>query len=227
MSDFVSGRVGVERVEALLGPSPSGTKRLALYPTLVRRQWNGVVDHFYRALASIANHTHPGRFARLRDGYLEAHPPAHWEPNRNVLGLPAYLEALGDVPPLWIELADFAVCRFKVMHADHSDVPRLDETLFVRHYEHDVSLVSAVVEREGGASVPDVQVAPRTIVFGRHVRTGRLVVTTPSFAALIALGRLAGESIPALPAGLTEAQVEHERGALAELGLIAMPGANS
>lgn len=224
MTDFMSGRIGAERVEEILGPSPSGTQRLALYPVLVRRQWNGVFDHFYRALGKEVERSHPGRFPRLRDDYLEACPPRHWEPNRNVLGLPAHLDTQPDVPMLWIELADFAVCRFEAMHADRTDVPRMDQDLFVRHYEHDVVGTTLRIERGEASKEPSTK-TPCTVVFARHVRTGRLVVTTPSFAALVGLGRLAGEPVPALPRGLTDLHVEQELRALAELGLIALPEA--
>lgn len=227
MADFMSGRIGAERVEEILGPSPSGTRRLALYPVLVRRQWNGVFDHFYRVLAQEVERSHPGRFARLRDDYLAARPPRHWEPNRNVLGLPSHLETQPDVPTLWLELADFTVCRFEAMHADRADVPRMDQDLFVRHYEHDVVGMTLRADRGETSSDPATNAAPRTVVFARHVRTGRFVVTTPSFAALVGLGRLAGEQVPDLPRGLTEQQVEQELRALAELGLIALPGVPS
>ncbi len=221
MAPFLRGEISAAEVEQLLGPSPSGTERLALYPRLVRRQWTGTIDHFFRALARALELVAPGAFPAMRDAYLEAHPPASWEPNENLRAFTPFVKSRAGIPPWAPEMADYAWSRFLAMHADvvSGDVG-LERAIFVRHYTHDVVATSLANESAtGGASVP--RLAPGTFVFARHVTRGHLVTLTPSVAALFALLRAAGETLPPLPDGLFAEDLDRELVALHDAGIVA------
>lgn len=224
MGPFLRGEISADEVERRLGPSPSGTARLALYPMLVQRQSRGLVDHFYRGLAAALEATGSASFARLRDAYLAAHPPQSWEPNANLAAFPAFVRAATDAPAWAFEMADFAWSRFLALHAEHvaGDVG-LERAIFVRHYTHDVVAASTTNERRSG-SAPEHPAIPsfgaRTIVFARHATDGHVVVVTPSLGALYALLRASGEELPPLPAGLTSAVLDEELLALRSRGLL-------
>ena len=222
MAPFLRGESTAAEVERLLGPSPSGTARLALYPLLVRRQATGLVDHFFRALAAALELDTPGAFARLRDAYLVAHPPKSWEPNENLRAFPAFVMAWHGAP-LWApEMADYAWARFVAMHADRvpGDVG-LERVVFVRHYTHDVLAASRANESTTGASRTP-RPAPETLVFARHAASPwrHLVTLTPSVAALFALLGASGEVLPPLPPGVTEADLALELAALRQAGIL-------
>jgi hypothetical protein len=220
MAPFLRGESTAADVERLLGPSPSGTARLALYPLLVRRQATGLVDHFFRALAAALELDTPGAFARLRDAYLVAHPPKSWEPNENLRAFPAFVTAWHGAPSWAREMADYAWARFVAMHADRvpGDVG-LERAVFVRHYTHDVSAASRANESTTGASRTP-RLAPETLVFARHAAEGNLVTLTPSVAALFALLDASGEVLPPLPPGVTEADLALELAALRKAGIL-------
>lgn len=221
MAPFLRGEITAADVERELGPSPSGTARLALYPRLVRRQATGLVDHFFRALAAALELETPGVFARLRDAYLLAHAPTSWEPNENLRAFPAFVTAWPEAPPWAAEMADYAWSRFVAMHADRvpGDVG-LERAVFVRHYTHDV--VAASRANESATGEPRApRTAPQTLVFARHAAEGHLVTLTPSVAALFALLGASGETLPPLPAGLAAADLPRELAALREAGILA------
>ncbi|HSO32607.1 MAG TPA: hypothetical protein VLT33_08825 [Labilithrix sp.] len=217
MEPFLLGQRSASDVLDRLGPSPSGADRFALYAELVQRQRRGILDHFYRPVAAAAEARERGRFGRLRDAYLCAHPPRHWTPNEAARAFPGFLSQQADVGEDLVSLADYAWARFSVMHAPHrpEDVG-LDEAVLVRHYEWDVATFSEAVERRlAGVTLRAI---PRTLLLGRHRSASTLVVLTPSLGALLALAAASGR-VPALPDGLSSAMVVEEARALVERGL--------
>jgi hypothetical protein len=222
MGPFLRGEISAEEVERRLGPSPSGTARLALYPRLVQRQARGLVDHFFRGLAAALEAASSTAFPRLRDAYLEARPPASWEPNANLAAFPAFVRDAPDVPAWAFEMADFAWARFVAIHAEHvAGEVGLERSVFVRHYSHDVVAASATNEGKGVGHRCVPPPTPRTVLFARHTTTGRFVVVTPSVGALFALLRAAGDELPPLPPVLTSAMLDDELAALRARGLLA------
>jgi hypothetical protein len=217
MDPFLRGERSAEEVLARLGPSSSGVQRFALYAELVRRQRRGIIDHFYRAVAAAAEAEDAGLFGRLRDAYLQLHPPAHWTPNEAARAFPGFLAAQVTASPQLVSLADYAWARFSVMHAEHrpGDLG-VDEAILVRHYEWDVATYSDAVER--GMGDVELGTTPRTLLLGRHRGAATLVVLTPSVAALVAMAVASGRRA-AFPESLTAAMVEEEARALEARGL--------
>jgi len=217
MEPFLLGERSAEDVLAQLGPSPSGSRRFALYAELVARQRRSVIDHFYRSVAAAA--ASPALFARLRDDYLRAHPPSHWSPSEAARAFPQFLSSRDDATGPLRALADFAWVRFAAMHAPHEDGSiGLDAALFVRHYDHDVRSFSDEVERLGKTPA-QLSATPRTLLVTRHRREGTLVVVTPSLASLVALAA-AGGSLSSLPPGLTWSLVIDGAVELEGLGIV-------
>jgi len=209
---MLDGKRTAREVESALGPSASGTARLGLYTTLVRRQQTGVIDEFYAAVRVAADSRLAGHFDQLRDAYLEAHPPSHWVPARAAEHFPGFLEARKASTEL-VELADFAWTRHAVLHAERS------EALVVRHYTHAVKRFSNEVERDGrtrGRPVKETE----TWLMGCSLVTENLVMVEPSVAALVTVDVLQrgvwSDELPALP---RQALLE-EADRLIELGLL-------
>jgi len=217
MAPFLRGDISAAELEQRLGPSPSGTSRLALYPRLVRRQSTGLVDHFFRALAAALERHEPGSFSLLRDAFLAAYPLSSWEPNENLRPFAPFVKTYPNLPEWAFELADFTWSRFLAAHADRTTGEvGLDLAVFVRHYRYDV----ASAFDEATPSTRALVLAPRTMVFARHRRTGRLVFVTPSVAALYALLGASGEELPPLPTGIGPHDVDRELLALREAGIL-------
>ncbi len=224
MARLLDGRSSAQQVEAMLGPCPSGTSRLALYATLVERQQRAVIDDFYLAARVASQSVAPGRFAKLRDAFLRQHPPSHWAPPRAAEQFGSFLESKAASVEL-IELVDYAWVRHQVVHAAIDD----PASLVVRHYTHRVREFSRQVEREGKARGRPTH-APDTCLIGRTRDTAQLVVIEPSITALVVLQvmedqgwsadlpRLSRESM------LAEAQQLRELGLLSEDRVAALAG---
>lgn len=211
---MLDGRRSAAEVEAVLGPSASGTARLALYRTLVERQQRGVIDEFYAAVKVACETIASGSFARHRDAYLKAHPPAPWAPAAAAASFPAFLEGRAVKGEL-VELADLAWARHLVLQA-----PARDDVsgLCVRHYAHAALAFTADVERGRQKGRP--KASAETWLMGRSRHTGRFVAVVPSVAALVLLQRLEepGTEEPGLDVSGRQLRGEAEQ--LCELGLL-------
>lgn len=216
MGALLDGTISAAQCEAQLGPSPSGTARLALYPRLVARQATGALDGLFAATRVAGLTWDAERYRALQASYLVAHPPASWSPSEVAVGFADYLDARG-APRDLVELADYArVCR-RVLAA-----PARDGTagLAVVHYQHAVREFALAVKT---GSITEGRPAPRatTWLLGRHRETQRLVAITPSVPALVALQVLAdGAWTSGLPA-VERTHVRAEAAALVRLGLLA------
>jgi len=212
---LLNGKKSAIEVESVLGRSPLGTARLALYATLVARQQRGVIDEFYQAVKVADANSRKPRFAKWRDDFLEEHPPWHWAPARAAENFSAYLELHGAGVAL-VELADFAWARHVVLHA-----PAADDAsgLAVRHYTQGVRAFTLAVERDHRArGAPQQQ--PETWLLGRSRHTHSLVALTPSVAALVVLQVLEDRAwSPELP-DVPRADVLAEAAALEQHGLL-------
>ncbi|MEO7091934.1 MAG: hypothetical protein ABI175_01710, partial [Polyangiales bacterium] len=182
MGELLAGRKTAAQCEAVLGPSPSGTMRLAVYAKLVDRQQRGALASLFRAALVAADSWDPRRSEELRAGYLSTFPPAHWAPSVVAAPFADYLIANG-APADVIELADFARTRFEVLRAPASDGI---DGLAVRHYTHAIHTFTHQVERAGLTSGRPTSEAT-TLILGRHRETADFVVITPTLAMMVAL----------------------------------------
>lgn len=212
LSGLLNGQRTAREVEAVLGPSASGTARLGLYATLVQRQQAQPIDEFYAAVRVAAQ---PGSYPALRDAYLAAHPPSHWQPARAAEHFPAFLEQRR-APPALVELADFAWTRHLALSSASAGEAR---GLVVRHYTFAVKHFSNEVERDGrsrGEPAPHAE----TWLLGRSVATESLVLVEPSLAALVVVEVLqSGAWSKDLPE-LSREALASEADALRGLGLL-------
>jgi hypothetical protein len=228
MLPFLERRASVEETVRVLGPSPSGNGRLALYPELVRRQKRSLLDHFFAAVRAACEAHEPGLWERLAEEYVRELAPRHWEPNHYAEPMLAFLaarqERSGALPPAAFELADFAWVRFSAMIAAHPEGadPAIGRALFVRHYDHDVATYALAVESGAPRPAPGPERVATTLLVCRSRRSGRLEIVRPSLAGLVALRRReAPDEPPRRPRGLTEDDVAREDAALVELGALA------
>jgi hypothetical protein len=220
MSALLSGQRSAAACEAVLGPSPSGTERLALYVKLVERQHQAALDSLFRAALVAAATWDRARTNELRASFFRAVPPAHWSPATVAAPFAAYLAAQG-APADVVELADFALVRHEVLRAPLSDAV---DGLAVRHYTHAVREFTLGVdtgEITAGRPAPTAS----TWLLARHRATAELVLIVPSLATLVALQVIAdGAWSPELPpvarSEVAEAaQFLFAQGVLAERGV--------
>ncbi len=224
MRPFLEGELSAEELERRLGKSGSGTSRLALYPVLVRRQKQSVLSQFYRAVAAACHAHEVGLWDRLLATFLAANVPDHWEPNRFAEPFVAHVAREMELPAYLRELADFAWIRYSAMIAAHAENGRagMDSSLFIRQYAHEIPDYTRGAEDGTLPAGTSPQPVPCTVTVCRSRRTGRVEITRPSLAALVALGRRDGHrGASGLPAGLTEESIAREDLALVELGVLA------
>lgn len=222
---MLDGQKSPRAVEAVLGPSASGTARLGLYFTLVERQQRGVLDAFYSAVKVADGASRKPRFERWRDAFLAKHPPSHWAPARSAEHFSTFLERGGAGVAL-VELADFAWTRHLVLHAPLADD---GSALAVRHYTHAVRAFTLEVERDGRTSGAPAARA-ETWLLGRSRSTNTLLALTPSVAALVVLqvleDRAWSAELPQLPRAdvIAEARALEQQGLLSSAAVAALSG---
>ncbi len=133
MLPFLMGEVQVDRVELLLGPSPSGTTRLGFYQELTRRDRVVILQRLYPATRTLAERLRPGLFAELVRTHLSRHRSTHWEPNRFGEPFPEFVsESCVDTTERMLgELADYEWIKFTAG-------VELGTPIYFRTYDHDV-----------------------------------------------------------------------------------------
>lgn len=173
MRGMLLGQTRASEVEAVCGPSPSGTARLQYYRTLVSNDHTGLLDRVY---AFARGWVAPDVWSRLCHGFLAEHPPTHWEINRVGLGFPAWLAAhLDGLPPWLAEVAEYEWLELDVFLSAAPDLEpwregpvALNPSLDVRQLAWDVPRWIADKRPEPGpAARPTVLIAwrdPRTLM---------------------------------------------------------------
>jgi hypothetical protein len=214
MAGLLTGARTVEQCQAVLGASPSGSERFAVYVELVDRQFRGAIESFFRAALTACRTWDNNACAKIVDDFVAAHRPQTWSPIAAALPLAEFFQRNG-APQDVNELADFACTRHAVQTA-----PPGVEGIAIRSYAHDVSeFVRAVDEGRDAQGRPAAK--PTTIVLGRHRETSALVLLHPSLATLVALQLLADrrwtEDLPIVDKREVATQAQF----LAEQGLIA------
>jgi hypothetical protein len=145
---LVRGEGTAESVEAALGPSPSGTARLALYARLVERQQREALEALFPATRRALEHLVPRAFAELCLRFACTHRSAIAHPGG--LGAPfvafladptnvAWIEERTANDAAWLaELADFERVRYELATSDAPFPTGADPLVVTRRYAHAV-----------------------------------------------------------------------------------------
>lgn len=222
---LVCGEGSAEDVERALGPSTSGTPRLALYATLVERQQLEALDTLFPATRRALDAITPGSFRALAKRYARAHRSAIAHPGGLGERFPAFVAGLvaangacdGSRAALrapWApELTDAERVRYEL---STSSVPLPDEgfdpVFALRRYTHAVHLV-----REE-APIPEVRSV--SLLFVRDPATLRVRWLELGAAELVTIGIATGEHDAGVVTslGLGEREMVHARRRLREVG---------
>lgn len=142
---FIFGELDAEGMERALGSSRSGTRRLALYPELVRAQHRQAMRTLFAALGRALERVTPGLFAELVDAYLVTARSTRWNPSYLGARFADFLAAErahdDRIPPWAEEAADFTFLEFEVGRSASSLESSQDgvhPALAVRRYQYDV-----------------------------------------------------------------------------------------
>jgi hypothetical protein len=214
---WLDGSIDAEQFAARLGPTPSGTSRLALYPKLVRAQHLQAMHTLFPALERALEAHASGCWALLVDDYLAAQPCRHWNPTRLGAGFLDHLHSAASrgAAPAWAaELADLHLTELHVTIELRNFDPRRDAVnpaLAVREYTHDVLPCFASTKPH----VPEPRPVRLFVVRRFEHERARFLSATP--AQLCALGVATGEAAreQIARAGLPLAEL---RSAVRELG---------
>ena len=182
---LVRGQGSAEAVEAALGPSPSGTARLALYAQLVERQQREALESLFPATRRALEHVAPRSFAELATRFARTHRSATAHPGG--LGAPfvAFLTKPTNVDETvraWsAELADFERIRYELTTSD-APFPEedVDPLLATRRYAH------AVHRTSDAAPVPNAE--PVSLLLVRDRETLRVRWLEVGAAELVIVG---------------------------------------
>lgn len=216
MRPYLAGEEPPRRFVERLGPSPSGERRLSVYPRLVALDWIGVIDKLYEATRyAIESHfdglarieggksSEPGKSAwrRLRAELGRAHPPTHWDINEYGRPFPEWIASRRDsgenLPGFVDQLADFEWLEFSTWSAPDvpavakGDRPIVEPTVSVRQYSFPVPAYARAVRR--GEKPPAPAEKATTVVVYRRADTLLVHLFYPSVAGLLVLAHASGE----------------------------------
>jgi hypothetical protein len=222
MRPFLLSETSVDQVRSELGPPPSGDANLEFYRTLVERNLFKILRDLYGPVRELALRAEAGTWPRLVRGYVQQHPPRHWDPNRFGESFSDFLAQQRDgdatIPALWEEMADFCWIRHRAnVCADDVSDP-FERSLFVRQYTYDVPGIVAAVTADPAASLPTPR--PYIVVVYRHVRTMEVRLLTPNATGLAALARRQGQPLPAALQRIDEADLQAADVFLVEHGIL-------
>ena len=165
----------------------------AIYTTLVFRQKESLVASLCAAV-KLAAEAMGHDFAQLVHDFATKHPPVSWDPNAFVAPFGAYLAQRrahdGDqaFPAYLEELADLSYLRYRVMLEDFDDGTGLDQTLFVRRYQHDVlGFIRRVERKQAGPSAPTAGAQTVVVCRSRVDQRRREFVATAADLSAIAV----------------------------------------
>ncbi|GMV38464.1 MAG: hypothetical protein AMXMBFR64_01800 [Myxococcales bacterium] len=198
MMGLLEGRTDAAAVEAVLGPSPSGTTRLQYYRTLVSNDWTGLLDAVYpytRALMA------PAQWDAVCRRFLAEHPPNHWELNRLGARLPEWLASQADATPCLADVAAVEWLELEVtLHPAPDVLPWeagpvvLNPTVDVRQLRWDVPGWLASGRPHGGLTE-----RPTLCIAWRDPRTLRCRLTEGT-AAILFVVQAVHQAVPPLDA---------------------------
>jgi hypothetical protein len=191
-TEYARGRLSPEAFADKVGPSKSGTKRLALYPHLVKGDNRYLLNKMYQAPQKAVDRYKLGLWDQWLDEYQAKFATRDWRVR--LLGedlfefvrakraadphIPAYVEELCDLS--WTRAAAMA-----------SPVPEgddvMDKSVFVRHYTHNVTAFHIAVWDEIDTGLPEPKPTLTIIYLSRHTMRPRFF--HPNIPALLALAR--------------------------------------
>ena len=198
-----------ESVEAALGTSPSGTKRLDFYRRSAIRDRQSVLARLFPATRAASGRVDAALWRTLVDAYLTVARSTHWDPNRIGEDFSDFLAARrvadATLPAFLEELADYEATRYAITRSPAG-------ALEVRQYMHDVRDFHL-----RGATDPNEPLPPAraTVIVVHRTEAHHPSAFAPSAAAICAIARRRGLTRK-LPEGVTERAVDE-----AELALIA------
>lgn len=183
-----------EEVQAMLGPSPSGTEALAFYREHFVRNTFKIMRELFPVLPRLAETLAPGSWRPLVLQYTRAHPPRGSDPNEFGAHFATWLAQRRETHPEqspWLEeVADFHWTRFVVGRAPMPEDDGFEQTVFVRQYTRPVPRLVTSARADRPLQVPEPE--PTLLVIYRNRRTGRVNWIEPSLADLAVLARRQG-----------------------------------
>ncbi len=79
---FLRGEIDEAELEKRLGPSASGSRRLAFYRVLMQRDVALILRQLFPATRALISRVKPGLWVSWVEEYTRAHPAHHYEPNQ-------------------------------------------------------------------------------------------------------------------------------------------------
>lgn len=222
MAPMLERKASPQSVVEALGPSPSGPENVGFYATLVERNHFKILADIFPELRQLIFRELPGRWPELVRAYRDAHPAAHWDPNRFAANLSDFLRAMrerGELPhPIFEELADLCYLRQVVFAGNASDATAFEGRVAVRQYSHPTSDYFFKLKDDPSAPLPDPR--PQVVFVYRHLRDDSLRHFLPTAAGLAALALRQGiRELPAMFSALTPDQLDEADRALVEWGV--------
>ena len=229
MRPFLLGRTPVEDVERVLGRSPSGTENLDFYRVLVRRNYHKFLGDLFGTVATLAKRQHDGLWSELVDGFIAAHPPGHWNPNRVGALFPRYLAEIREqrpsIPELWEQMADYHWNEFLAGSAVDDGSDGFDQWLFVRQYGFPIPEFIRKLRDDPATPVPEP--TPIIVVLYRSHLNNDLRLLFPSPVALAVLAQRQGVALPPGFPAVDDARKTAVALELVDLGVFRGPNVNT
>jgi len=191
---YVQGKLAPEAMVDKLGPSATGTKRLGIYPWILKWDNRGILNRIFTAARTATERYKLGLWDRWMDEYQEMYPPKEWRITKYGQHLFDYVrrqreERDCEQPYCLEELVDVAYTRAEAMNAvpSASGDNEIDSTIFVRQYTHESpQFVQALNDNP---DTPSPERNQTVVIIYRSLHTLRPRFFYPNMGALLALAR--------------------------------------
>jgi hypothetical protein len=191
-SEYARGRLSAAAMQDKLGPSKTGTQRLALYPQLVKGDNRVSLNRMYQAAQKAVDRHKLGLWDVWLDEYQAKHTTSDWRIRLLAADFFEFVKAKRaadpHIPAYVEEICDLSYTRAVAMAADPiagDDV--IDKTVFVRHYTHAVTAFYIAVWDGIDTGVPEM--TPTLTLIYQSRLTLRPRFFHPNIPALLALAR--------------------------------------
>ncbi|HVY46384.1 MAG TPA: hypothetical protein VHB21_10920 [Minicystis sp.] len=223
---YARGEISPDAFVDKVGPSASGTKRLALYPHIVLGDNRALLNKMFLGAQKATDRYRLGLWDRWLDEFQRQNPPTDWRVR--LYGAPLFefvkaKRAADPHQPLYLEeLVDLAYTRASVLcHPVVEGDEVMDKTVFVRQYTHTTPQYLNAVVDDPDIALPEAK--PTIVIVFRSLKTQRPRFLYPNLGVMLALARRTntGAELIAQFKNVTEDMIALGEATLAEHGVLA------
>lgn len=223
MESFLLGHTTTAELESALGPSPSGSRDLTFYRTLIDRNFLKTMRLLFPIVKVMAERTREGLWRELVAAYAVAHPPRGCrDPNQMGIAFSEFLsrrrERTGEFSTLLEELAEYHWIDYLARTASDVDDDGMEKRLFIRQFT--IVMPEFMRAINADAEAPEPEAKPSIVLLYRSLVDGAVQILYPRPATMAVIAKRQGLPLPPPLAQLDPNDVALTEASLVKMGVL-------